>query len=173
MRYGGRAPRIPAAAFPSPTGWRRVSDRESRPAAPEFLPAAAVLDHVGIAVASLAEALSVYPAMLGLEPVHVEDVPAEGVRVALLPLAGGGAIELLEPLEAGSTVGRFLAKRGPGVHHLSFRVPDCGAAIRAAEAAGVRTLPPAPRPGSRGSLVAFFDPRDTGGVLIEVCQRSL
>jgi methylmalonyl-CoA epimerase len=155
---------------------RRVSDPESRPAASEFLPATAVLDHVGIAVVSLAEALPVYAAILGLEPAHVEEVPSEGVRVAFLPLAGGGVIELLEPLAAaGSTspVGRFLEKRGPGVHHLSFRVPDCRAAIQGAGAAGIRVLPPAPRPGSRGTLVAFFDPRDTGGVLIEVCERSL
>ena len=152
---------------------RRVTNPDSNPAAPDLLPKTAVLDHVGIAVASIAEALPAYAAILGLEPVHVEDVPAEGVRVAFLPLAGGGAIELLEPVGSASPLGRFLEKRGPGVHHLSFRVPDCGAAIRAAEAAGVRTLPPAPRPGSRGSLVAFFDPRDTGGVLIEVCERSL
>ena len=152
---------------------RRVSDPESRPAAPDFLPATAVLDHVAIAVASLTQALPGYAAMLGLEPAHVEEVPAEGVRVAFLPLAGGGAIELLEPVGSASPVGRFLEKRGPGVHHLSFRVPDCRAAIQDAEAAGIRVLPPAPRPGSRGTLVAFFDPRDTGGVLIEVCERSL
>ncbi len=134
---------------------------------------ATALDHVGIAVPSLEEALPAYAAILGLKPTHVEEVPAEGVRVAFLPLAGGGAVELLEPLEgATSAVGLFLRKRGAGVHHLSFRVPDCRAAIRAAETAGVHALPPAPRPGSRGSLVAFFDPRDTGGVLIEVCERG-
>jgi methylmalonyl-CoA epimerase len=138
------------------------------------LPFPTALDHVGIAVPSIEEALPAYAAILGLKPAHVEDVPAEGVRVAFLPLAAGGSIELLEPLEGEeSRVKRFLQKRGAGVHHLSFRVADCGAAIRAAEAAGIRVLPPAPRPGSRGSLVAFFDPRDTGGTLIEVCEGSL
>jgi methylmalonyl-CoA/ethylmalonyl-CoA epimerase len=136
-------------------------------------PFATTLDHVGIAVASIEEALPAYAAILGLKPTHVEEVPAEGVRVAFLPLAGGGAIELLEPLEgADSRVKRFLRKRGAGVHHLSFRVTNCRAAIHAAEATGIRVLPPAPRPGSRESLVAFFDPRDTGGTLIEVCERS-
>jgi methylmalonyl-CoA epimerase len=130
------------------------------------------LDHIGIAVASIEEALPAYRAVLDLEVSHVEEVPAEGVRVAFLPISGGGAIELLEPTRgSGSPVARFLERRGPGVHHLSFRVPDCRAAIRGAEAAGIRALPPAPRPGSRESLVAFFDPRDTGGVLIEVYER--
>lgn len=135
-------------------------------------PSPAGLDHVGVAVPGLDSALVVYHALLGLEPAAVEEVASEGVRVAFLPLTAGGTIELLEPLGPDTTVGRFLARRGPGVHHLSFRVADCHAAIQAAEAAGVRALPPAPRRGSRGSLVAFFDPRDTGGVLIEVCQEA-
>lgn len=130
------------------------------------------LDHVGIAVASIDHAAAVYRSVLGLEAREAEEVADEGVRVAFLPLAGGGALELLEPTRPGSPVAKFLDTRGPGVHHLSFRVPSCRAAIAAAEAAGIRALPPAPRQGSRGSLVAFFDPRDTGGVLIEVCERA-
>jgi methylmalonyl-CoA epimerase len=131
----------------------------------------AALDHIGIAVPSIERALAAYAAILGLKPGRVEEVPSERVRVAFLPLAAGGAIELLEPMAGtDSPVGRFLEKRGPGVHHLSFRVSDCRAAIRSAERAGIRALPPAPRPGSRGRLVAFFDPRDTGGVLIEICE---
>lgn len=114
----------------------------------------------------------VWQAVLGLEPEEVEEVPTEGVRTAFLPLAGGGAVELLEPTGPDSPVSRFLERRGPGVHHLSFRVGSCRTAMAAAEAVGIRVLRPAPRAGSRGSLVAFFDPRDTGGVLIEVCERS-
>jgi methylmalonyl-CoA/ethylmalonyl-CoA epimerase len=136
------------------------------------LPHPTTLDHLGIAVPSIEEALPAYAAILGLEPTHVEEVPAEGVRVAFLRLGGGAAIELLEPLPGrDSAVEKFLRKRGGGVHHISYRVPDCRSAIRAAEAAGIRVLPPAPRPGSRGRLVAFFDPRDTGGTLIEVCEE--
>ncbi|MFN2431932.1 MAG: methylmalonyl-CoA epimerase [Gemmatimonadota bacterium] len=130
------------------------------------------LDHVGVAVRDVVEAASAYRAVLGLELRDVEDVLGEGVRVGFLPLAGGPAIELLEPLEGDSPVARFLARRGPGVHHLSFRVRSCEAAIRSAEAAGIRVLPPAPRPGAHGTRVAFFHPNDTGGVLIEVCERT-
>lgn len=152
-------------------------ERELRPvpehASGAAAPGAVALDHVGIAVRNLEEALAVWRVAPGLEAAHVEEVATEGVRVAFLQLVGGVAIELLEPLAgSGSPVSRFLDKRGPGVHHLSFRVPDCRAAIRAAEAAGIHVLAPAPRPGSRGTLVAFFDPRDTGGVLIEVCERA-
>jgi methylmalonyl-CoA epimerase len=135
------------------------------------LPPATALDHIGVAVPSLEAAVAVYRSVLGLEPERIEEVPGEGVRVAFLPLAGGAAIELLEPTREDSPIGKFLATRGPGIHHLSFRVSSCRQAIREAEAAGVRVLPPAPRPGAHGSLVAFFDPRDTGGVLIEVCER--
>ncbi len=127
------------------------------------------LDHVAIAVESVEAAAGVWRALLGTDLAHVEEVASEGVRVGFLALPGGGAIELLEPL-GDCAVRRFLDARGPGVHHLSFRVSDCAAAVRAAEAAGIRALPPGVRPGSRGSTVAFFHPKDTGGVLIEVMQ---
>lgn len=130
----------------------------------------AALDHVAIAVQSIEASLAPWRAILGLVAREVEEVPTEQVRVAFLPLAGGPAVELLEPAGPGSPVARFLASRGPGVHHLSFRVPSCRDAIRAARAAGIRALAPAPRPGAGGSEVAFFDPRDTGGVLIEICE---
>ena len=125
---------------------------------------------MGIAVASLDGALPLWRDVLGLAPGEPEEVPSEGVRVLFLPLAAGGAVELLEPTRDDSPVARFLAKRGPGVHHLSFRVRSCAEAIRAAEAAGIRPIPPAPRPGARGRLVAFFHPADTGGLLVEVCE---
>lgn len=125
---------------------------------------------MGIAVASLERALGLWREVLGLEVSETEEIPSEGVRVAFLPLASGGAVELLEPTREDSPIARFLARRGPGVHHLSFRVASCRDAIRAAEAIGVRALPPAPRPGARGRLIAFFHPADTGGLLIEVCE---
>jgi methylmalonyl-CoA epimerase len=110
--------------------------------------------------------------VLGLELGGVEEVPAEGVRVGFLPLAGGGAIELLEPLGPDSPISRFLERQGPGVHHLSFRVGSCRDAVRAAEAVGIRVLPPAPRAGAGGALIAFLHPQDTEGVLIEVCEKG-
>jgi methylmalonyl-CoA epimerase len=108
--------------------------------------------------------------VLALATGEPEEVPDEGVRVLFLPLAAGGAVELLEATRDESPVAKFLAKRGPGVHHLSFRVVSCARAIRDAEAAGIRVIPPAPRPGARGRRVAFFHPADTGGLLIEVCE---
>lgn len=130
----------------------------------------AALDHVGVAVRNIAEALPLWRDVLGLAPGEPEEIASEGVRVLFLPLAAGGAVELLEPARDDSPVAKFLAKRGPGVHHLSFRVASCTRAIRDAEAAGIRVIPPAPRPGARGRLVAFFHPADTGGLLIEVCE---
>ena len=167
----GPADRRGATAAPDPAD----PPGADRPAAEPDDAAAtftAALQHIGVAVESIESAARVYRGLLGLEVRAVEDVPAEGVRAGFLPLAGGGAIELLEPTAAESAVGRFLARHGPGIHHLSFRVPDCRAAIRAAEAAGVRAIPPAPRPGADGALVAFFHPQDTGGVLIEVSERA-
>jgi methylmalonyl-CoA epimerase len=108
--------------------------------------------------------------VLGLATAEPEEIASEGVRVLFLPLAAGGAVELLEPTRDDSPVAKFLAKRGPGVHHLSFQVASCTRAIRDAEAAGIRVIPPAPRPGARGRRVAFFHPADTGGLLIEVCE---
>lgn len=130
------------------------------------------LDHIGVAVPSIAGAAAIYRTLLDLEPERFEEVPTEGVRVAFLPLAGGGAVELLEPTRADSPIARFLNNYGPGLHHISFRVADCRAAIRAAEAANIRVLQPAPRAGADGSLAAFFHPKDTGGVLIEVVQKG-
>ncbi|HEY7529374.1 MAG TPA: methylmalonyl-CoA epimerase [Gemmatimonadota bacterium] len=125
---------------------------------------------MGIAVTSLVDALPLWRDVLGLASGEPEELAAEGVRVVFLPVAAGAAVELLEPTRDDSPVAKFLAKRGPGVHHLSFRVASCVEAIRAAEAAGIRIVPPAPRPGARGRLVAFFHPADTGGLLIEVCE---
>ena len=129
------------------------------------------LDHIGIAVRDLQAAAAAWRALLQVDLERVEEVASEGVRVGYLPLPGCATLELLEPLAEDTPVGRFLSTRGPGIHHLSFRVPSCADALRAAEQAGIRPLPPAPRPGSGGTLVAFFHPRDTGGVLIELCER--
>ncbi len=125
------------------------------------------LAHIGIAVHSIAEARAFYEEVLGLSVEGIEEVPGEGVRVALLPFAGG-AVELIEPLEDDSPVGRFLERHGEGLHHVSFDVPDVRRAIIAGIEHGVETVGDAPRRGAEGREIAFFHPLFTHGVLIEV-----
>ncbi len=126
-------------------------------------------DHLGVAVADLEAALAAYTAGLGLAVHGVEEVPSDGVRVAMLPLADG-RIELLEPTSPAGPVGRFLADRGPGLHHVALAVPDLNAALEQARRAGLRLIDETPRPGAGGRRVAFIHPRSLGGVLIELCQ---
>lgn len=127
------------------------------------------LDHVGIAVHSLADAERFYGAALGLHVAERYDLAAEGVRIAFLP-SGPVDLELIEPIGDSSAVGKFLAARGPGLHHVAFRVSDIRVAMAAARAAGCTPIDPAPRPGARGRLIAFLRPATTGGVLIELVQ---
>jgi len=126
------------------------------------------IDHIGIAVAQLEEAVELYRA-LGLEVAGVEDVPDEGVRVAFLP-AGEARIELLEPLDDASPVARFLTRRGPGIHHLCVRVDDIRATMERLREAGFELLSEEPRAGAEGALVCFVHPRSAGGVLLELAQ---
>lgn len=130
------------------------------------------IDHVGIAVADLDRALLLYRDLLGLELVGVEEVPREKLRVAMLKLdrAGtAGLVELLEPLDPDSNIGRFLAKRGPGLHHVAFRATDIDRALAACREQGLRPLNETPLPGAHGKRVVFLHPQDTGGVLVEIC----
>jgi methylmalonyl-CoA epimerase len=133
------------------------------------LPLSEGLDHIGLAVESLEESLPLYRDLLGLPLLYEETVASDGVRVAVLEL-GGGHLELLEPTGPDSPVGRFLEKRGPGIHHVAMRVKNCATAIAAAQAAGYRLLDEKPRPGAGGKQIAFVHPRSTGGVLLELCQ---
>jgi len=144
----------------------------TRPRAGEPMPVAIpgleglALDHVAIAVPSFEEA-GPYLA-LGLHPEGPDEVVAgQGVRVRLLR-AGGAAIELLAPLADDTPVGRFLERRGPGLHHLAFRVADLEAEIARLRSLGARFIDAGPRPGRGGSRVAFLHPRWTGGVLVEL-----
>ncbi len=127
-----------------------------------------VLDHVGIAVASLDRRLALYRA-LGLEVTGVEEVASERVRVAFLPLEGT-SVELLEPTSPDSPVAEFIARRGEGLHHICFRVPDIRTAMATLAAAGFELLSSEPRRGAHCRLVCFVHPRSTGGVLIELSQ---
>jgi LAO/AO transport system kinase len=126
------------------------------------------IDHIGIAVRSLAEALPFYESQLGMIVSSRETVHREKVRVAMLP-AGDSRIELLEPLNADSTVAKFLEKRGPGLHHVALRVSDLGALVARLEKAGVRLLG-APRQGAGGHTYVFVHPAGSGGVLWELIQ---
>ncbi len=123
------------------------------------------LDHVAIAVASLEEACRSFRLLTGDSCSPVETLPAQGVRVCFL-----GSLELLEPLGPETSVGRFLRRRGPGLHHVAFRVPDLRQALARLEAEGVELVDSEPRPGSRGHRVAFLHPRSTGGILVELVE---
>src|SRR3954451_21369360 len=128
------------------------------------------IDHLGIAVRSIDKALEFYQQQLGLNLSARETVANEKVNVAMLP-AGGSRIELLEPSEEDSVIGRFLAKRGEGLHHIAFRVPDLAASVAALKQSGARLLNE-PQRGAGGHLYVFVHPSSTGGVLIELIQQE-
>lgn len=127
------------------------------------------IDHVGIAVENIAEALLFYERQLGCRLEAQEDIPAQQVRVALLRV-GDAHIELLEPLGDDSPVAKFLRVRGPGMHHLAYLVDDVAAWLARARADGLQVLDDAPRPGAAHRLVGFVHPKSASGVLTEYCQ---
>ena len=126
------------------------------------------IDHFGVAVESIAAARSFYEA-LGLRVTHEETVEHEQVRVAMLPI-GESRVELLEPLCEDSAVGRFLKKRGPGLHHVAIHVEDIAATLTALKARGARLISDEIQSGAGGHLYFFVHPSSAGGVLIEICQ---
>jgi len=129
------------------------------------------IDHVGLAVEDLDAALTVYRDRLGLPAVHRETVDEQGVEAVLLDV-GDSHIELLSPLGPETAVGRFLARRGPGLHHVAYRVQDIEQVLRELSAAGMRLIDERPRTGIRNSRVAFVHPSATGGVLTEIVQPA-
>lgn len=128
------------------------------------------IDHIGIAVKSIVEATRLYTEGLGLSLVHTETVESQGVRVAFLPI-GESLVELLEPLTPESAVGRFLEKRGEGIHHLCIEVEDLEATLARLREQGTQLLNEQPVLGAEGKLVAFVHPRSAHGVLLELSQR--
>ncbi len=128
------------------------------------------IDHIGVAVVSIDDALAVYRA-LGLEEAHREDVPAQKVRTAFLPV-GESRIELLEPTAEDSPVSKFLLRRGGGVHHVCFAVDDLEAALEDLRGRGFRLLHERPVPGADGKRVAFLHPDAGQGVLIELSEKG-
>lgn len=129
----------------------------------------AKIDHLGIAVRSIEQALALYETQLGMQVTLRETVEHEKVHVAMLP-AGDSRIELLEPMNAESTIARFIDKRGEGLHHVAMRVPDLPAAVERLKAAGSRILNE-PRTGAGGHLYVFVHPSSAGGVLLELIQE--
>ncbi|HEX6400507.1 MAG TPA: methylmalonyl-CoA epimerase [Actinomycetota bacterium] len=129
------------------------------------------IDHVGIAVEDLEAAIERYRSAFGVEPTHRELVEAQGVEEVLFDV-GGSAIQLLGSLGADTPVGRFLAKRGPGLHHVAYRVSDVAAELVTLRATGVRLVDETPRPGSRGTSIAFLHPSGMEGTLVELVQHA-
>lgn len=130
----------------------------------------AILDHIGIAVSDIGEALAFYRDALGLEIQAPEDVESQRVRAYFVP-AGQAALELLEATAAESPIAKYVARRGPGLHHITLRVDNIAAALAQLRARGVRLIDESPRPGAHGSLVAFIHPASAHGVLIELKQN--
>ena len=128
------------------------------------------IDHVGIAVEDLDASVDRYRGVLGVEPSHRERVEDQGVEEVLFPV-GSSFIQLLGAIGPNSPVGRSLATRGPGIHHIAYRVRDVAEALEHLRAEGVRLIDEAPREGSRNTLIAFVHPRSMEGVLVELVQE--
>jgi methylmalonyl-CoA/ethylmalonyl-CoA epimerase len=129
------------------------------------------IDHVGVAVLDLEEAVAVYSERLGMPVQHRETVAAQGVEAVLLGV-GAGHVELLRPLAPDTAVGRFLERRGPGLHHVAYGTDDIDSALAAVRDAGLRLIDERPRAGIRNSRVAFVHPESTGGVLTELVEAA-
>jgi methylmalonyl-CoA epimerase len=129
------------------------------------------IDHIGVAVEDLDASLHLYTEVLGMPVVHRETVVEQGVEAVLLDV-GENHVELLAPLGPDTPVGRYLAKKGPGLHHVAYQVADIEATLAALTADGVRLIDQTPRVGIRGSRVAFVHPAATGGVLTEIVQPA-
>ncbi len=134
----------------------------------QSLDASRPLDHVGIAVTSLEEACRLFEVLLGETHSPPEVLEAQGVRIAFV-----GSVELLEPLGPETTIGRFLDRRGPGLHHFAYRTDDIESELTRLEAEGLELIDRVPRLGAKGHRVAFLHPSTTQGVLIELVQHSL
>ena len=129
------------------------------------------IDHIGIATHKIDDALLLWRDALGLSVDLTEDVTEQGVRVAMLPI-GETHIELLEPLQSNSPVGKFLDKRGPGIHHIAVKVADIRSSLAQLKEKGARLIDETPRIGAGGCLVAFVHPASANGVLLELVQHD-
>jgi methylmalonyl-CoA/ethylmalonyl-CoA epimerase len=130
-----------------------------------------LIDHVGVAVADLESAISLYEGTFGMELSHRETVDSQGVEAVLLDV-GDGHVELLRPLGADTAVGRFIDKRGEGLHHVAYRVDDIDSTLESLKGAGVELIDSEARVGIRQSRVAFLHPKATQGVLTELVEPA-
>jgi len=129
------------------------------------------IDHIGIAVKSLREAIKVYEETLGLKVSGYDEVDEQGVRVAMLNI-GESRIELLEPTRPDSAIEKFMTKRGEGIHHIAVRVENIEAALERLKSSGVRLVDSVPRRGAHGTRTAFVHPSSTHGVLLELVENG-
>ena len=129
------------------------------------------IDHIAIAVNSLSEAIPFYEELLGLELEGTEEVPDQQVRVAFLRV-GATRIELLEPTSETSPISKFLAKRGPGLHHIALTTEDVASRLVRLKEAGARLIDEEPKTGAEGKQIAFVHPKSTSGVLLELCSEG-
>ena len=129
------------------------------------------IDHIGVAVEDIDAALALYERDYEMTLVHREVVESQGVEAVLLDV-GENHVELLAPLGPDTPVGKFLAKRGPGMHHVAYQVQDIEATLESLRASGIRLIDETPRTGIRGSRVAFLHPKSSGGVLTEIVQPA-
>ena len=125
------------------------------------------LDHVGVAVPSIRESVATFEPISGATCSSIEELPGHDVNVAFV-----GSIELIEPRSSASPVARFLARRGPGIHHVAYRVSNLRATLQDLNTRGFQLIDEEPRPGARGHLVAFIHPKSTAGTLIELVQHG-
>jgi methylmalonyl-CoA/ethylmalonyl-CoA epimerase len=129
------------------------------------------IDHIGVAVEDLDQAVALYRDRLGMREQHRETLEEQGVEAVLLEI-GEGHVELLSPLGSETAVGRFLEKRGPGIHHVAYHTDDIDSALESVRAAGLSLIDEEPRIGIRNSRVAFVHPKSTGGVLTEIVEPA-
>ncbi|MGH7640416.1 MAG: methylmalonyl-CoA epimerase [Candidatus Dormibacteria bacterium] len=127
------------------------------------------IDHIGIAVSDLDGAEAFFGQLLGVRPAHREEVAGDGIQASFFDL-GHGSLELIGATEPDSSLARFLSRRGPGLHHVAYRVADLEKELRRWRELGAELIDEHPRPGARGRLVAFIQPRSALGVLTELCQ---
>jgi methylmalonyl-CoA epimerase len=131
------------------------------------------VDQIAVAVQRVDDANRIYEVILGIPASHTETVADQGVTTRFFPVPGGmTTVEALEPTGPDTPVGKFLAKRGPGVHHIAFRVDDLDKELARLKAQGVRLIDEKPRLGAEGKRIAFLHPAGTGGVLIELCEAA-
>ena len=128
------------------------------------------IDHIGIAVRDLDEALNIYMNILGLKPEGTEVIEEQNVMVASF-LVGGVKIELLQPTDPDGPIGKFIEKRGEGLHHIAFRVEDIDVTLKGLGAKGMNLIDEVPRKGAGDTKIAFIHPKETNGVLIELVER--